>query len=301
MIEVSIIIINYNTLDLTIECINSIYNNTDGITFEIIVVDNQSRICPLDTIKNIFKEVIVVKSSVNLGFGKANNLGSENAKGKYLFFLNSDTILINNAIYILYKFIENNQDKRIAAVGANLYTKYNEANYSYSMYFPSIWRIFLYRLRISKIVKEDFFNDSIIAKKVKIIIGADLLIRSEIFHKIGKFDPYYFMYIEDGDLQYQLDKNKFNVYNVPQAKIIHLQGASSTTGEKMIMEFKSYHYYFKKSTNKWYTYLYVLIEFLFAFFYYIIFIILRNKIKKYNYLTLLKVIYNEYLFAKNIK
>jgi GT2 family glycosyltransferase len=296
MIDVSIIIINYNTLDLTLDCINSIYNNTTEIKFEIIVVDNDSKFCPLDTIKDIFKEVIVIKSNINLGFGKANNLGSEYASGKYLFFLNSDTILINNAINILYRFLEDDKENRIAAAGGNLFSMYDKPNYSYSMYFPSIWRIILYRLRINKIIHEEYFNHSLTPKKVQIIIGADLLIKREIFNKIDRFDPFYFMYVEDGDLQYQLYKRNYFVYNVPKAKIKHLQGASSTTGEKMIMEVDSYYYFFKK--NKKSPVLYISIEFLFALLYYIIFTLLQNKVKQNNYKMLIIHIFNEYIYTK---
>ena len=294
MIDVSIIIINYNTLALTLDCLSSIYKKTQGISYEIIVVDNNSSICPLDEIKRNYNNVIVIKSSENLGFGKANNLGSEYANGKYLFFLNSDTILFNNAISILFNFIENNLIPKIGAVGGNLFTINNEPNYSYSLHFPSIWRIILYRLRFSKIFKDDFFNNSEIPKKVNIIIGADLLIERELFNKIGKFDPFYFMYIEDGDLQYQLHKLNYTIYNVPDAKIIHLQGASSTTGEKMIMEIDSYYYFFKKNGFNPLFYLYI--EFLFASFFYTIFF--YNKTKQNNYRKLIIHIYNEYIFTK---
>lgn len=297
MIDVSIIIINYNTLDLTIDCIRSIYNKTFGITFEIIVVDNNSFICPLYEIKRNYNNVNVIKSSKNLGFGKANNLGSEYANGKYLFFLNSDTKLFNNAISILYNFIENNKDKKIGAVGGNLYTINNEPNYSYSLHFPSIWKIILYRLRFNKIIKYDFFNNTEIPKKVNIIIGADLLINRELFIKIGKFDPFYFMYIEDGDLQYQLYKLKYSVYNVPDAKIMHLQGASSTTGEKMLMEIDSYYYFFNK--NDFHPLFYIYIEFLFALLFYFIFF--YNISKRNDYRKLIIHIYNEYIFTKTIK
>ena len=245
VLDVSVIIINYNTLELTLECIDSIYKQTNGLEFEIIIIDNDSQICPFIPINEKFEDVIIIKSEINLGFGKANNLGSEHAKGKYLFFLNSDTILINNAIKIMYDFIENKNDDKIAALGGNLYTLNNKPNYSYSLYYPSIWRIILYRFRFNKIFAQEFFNNTSAPKKVKIIIGADLFIKTNIFNDIGRFDPFYFMYIEDGDLQFQLNKNKYKIYNIPDAKIIHLQGASSTTSERMIMEIDSYFYYFE--------------------------------------------------------
>lgn len=98
--DVSIIIVNYNTYDLTLDCINSIKEKTNNIKYEIIVVDNNS---PNRIIENLkLENVRLVLNSKNGGFGYANNIGNKYAKGKYLFFLNSDTILMNNAIFELF-------------------------------------------------------------------------------------------------------------------------------------------------------------------------------------------------------
>ena len=95
--DVSVIIVNYNTIELTLNCINSIFTHTLGIDFEVIVVDNNSddgsgEILRLD------KRIVFIQNLANEGFGSANNIGYQYAKGKYLFLLNSDTILLNNAI-----------------------------------------------------------------------------------------------------------------------------------------------------------------------------------------------------------
>ena len=95
--DVSIIIVNYNTKKLTSDCINSIYEKTTGIRFEVIVVDNNSSDGSQDLFFFDFR-IKFVEAGENLGFGKANNKGVEIASGKYVFFLNSDTILVNNAV-----------------------------------------------------------------------------------------------------------------------------------------------------------------------------------------------------------
>ena len=105
MIDVSVIFVNYNTCKLTCEAIQSVYRFTKKLNIEIIVSDNNSADNSIATIKNKFPEVIIIENKQNLGFGKANNKGIEIAKGKYLFFLNTDTCLINNAIEILFNFM----------------------------------------------------------------------------------------------------------------------------------------------------------------------------------------------------
>ena len=98
--DVSIIIVNYNTKNLTLQCIDSIYEKTIGVSFEIIIVDNNST----DGSQELLSQdnrIVFVEAGENLGFGKANNLGVEKSNGKFIFFLNSDTILVNNAINII--------------------------------------------------------------------------------------------------------------------------------------------------------------------------------------------------------
>ena len=97
-IDVSVIIVNYNTKDLLRDCINSVIEQTKNISFEIIVSDNGSSDGSIEMLKAEFPKVIILNNKENLGFGKANNRGAEISNGKYLFLLNSDTVLLNNAI-----------------------------------------------------------------------------------------------------------------------------------------------------------------------------------------------------------
>jgi len=110
--DVSIIIVNYNTLGLTSDCIESIVDKTSDLEYEIILVDNAST----DSSKAVFSQdprVRYIYSDRNLGFGRANNLGIREATGRYLFFLNSDTILLNNAVKYFFDFCEKNPDRRV--------------------------------------------------------------------------------------------------------------------------------------------------------------------------------------------
>ena len=118
--DVSIIIVNYNTCELTKQCIDSIFEKIDGVSFEVIVVDNDSKD---DSIKVLSQDsrITFVASDANLGFGKANNLGVEHSLGKYIFFLNSDTLLVNNAVKLFFDFMEQHQiNKSVGAIGCLL-------------------------------------------------------------------------------------------------------------------------------------------------------------------------------------
>ena len=119
--DVSIIIVNYNTCEITKNCLTSIYEKTKEINFEIIVSDNGSKDGSIEMIRTEFPEVSLIENNANLGFGTANNRALAVAKGKYVFYLNSDTILLNNAVKIFFDHWENAVDKdTIGALGANL-------------------------------------------------------------------------------------------------------------------------------------------------------------------------------------
>lgn len=275
--DVSIIIVNYNTTDLLIDCINSVYEKTFGINFEIIVVDNFSKDSPKSLLSLKFPQVLLIESKSNLGFGRANNLGVKSAKGEFIFLLNSDTLLINNAVFELYKFWNENPSLKLGAIGGNLYTVDNRPNFSYSIYFPNILTIFLHRFRYFKFAGLDYFNFTDSAKEVKIIIGADLFLKKEIFQKLNGFDEKYFMYVEEGDLQYRLQKMELKVFNVPAAKIYHMQGSSSSSLDKLWMEISSYRYFFYKFKGRFYSSIYMLGELFTSIIFIIVGLILFNK------------------------
>ena len=124
MINVSIIIVSYNTKELTHNCLKSVFEQTVNIDFEVIVSDNGSTDGSVEMIKKYFPQVALIENGANLGFGMANNRGLKVAKGKYIFYLNSDTILLNNAVKIFFDYWENAEDKEsIGALGGILLDK----------------------------------------------------------------------------------------------------------------------------------------------------------------------------------
>ncbi len=227
MTDVSVIIVNYNTCRMTAECIDSVRQKTVGISYEIILVDNGST----DGSKEFFEQFEGVKyiySDENLGFGRANNLGAQYASGEYLFLLNSDTLLINNAIKILHDFISTHP--KAAVVGGNLYGNDGSKRISFERSFHGIYytinklsRDMLNRFRFGC---NSMFNHSAQPMKVAYISGADLMIRTNVFNDLNGFDDNYFMYYEETDLCFRVKHRGFEIVSVPDAKIVHFEGGT---------------------------------------------------------------------------
>lgn len=248
--KVSIIIVNYNTSQLLKSCIESIKKWTLAIVYEIIVVDNASIDDSVEMLKREHGDVKVIKSADNLGFGKANNLGAKIASGEYLFLLNSDTLLLNNAIKILSDYLD--VHKNVAICGGNLFDELNRPTSSFVQILPGLsaeidYFLFRFLCRL-KFGNNLYFNYT--AQPLKLdgcISGADLMIRKAVFFEVDGFDPDFFLYYEETELTYRIRKKGYDVMSVPQAEIMHLEGGSETTKENtLIFSFESkIKYYYK--------------------------------------------------------
>lgn len=247
--DVSIIIVNYNTGILLRKCIESIYEKTSCIEFEIIVVDNASGDDSVKMISTLFPTVKIIASPENIGFGKANNLGAAQAMGELLFFLNSDTELINDAVRILSDFYLATPECGIA--GGNLYNTDLSPQHSYAMKLPSAWtELARFIPRLTEIFEgpNAWFNRTEEPREVGYITGADLMISKKLFLESGGFDSDFFMYYEETELTHRIINAGYKVFSVPQAKILHLKGASleKIEGVKRIV-YESKYLYLRKT------------------------------------------------------
>lgn len=256
-VDVSIIIVNYNTYKMTSECIDSIISHTSDINFEIIVVDNGSS----DQSKECFEKDLRIKyiySKENLGFGIANNIGAQYAQGRYLLLLNSDTLFLNNALKYFYSFAQYTSD--IGGLGCILNDYNNNPGNSYGKYItiPRELKTTIYKylekthLRKRKNHTVEIFEP----KEVEYIIGADLFISRKLFNQFGGFDSNFFMYCEEVDLQERIHRLGLRFIIIPGPKIMHLEGASDKSNTAR-WTMKKYHnilisknYYLKKRYNK---------------------------------------------------
>lgn len=260
--DVSVIIVNYKTKDLTLQCLRSLFKNTSGVEMEVIVVDNASGDDSVQCISSEFPHVQVIESNENLGFGRANNLGNEHATGKYLFLLNSDTIVIQNIVYIFFNFMEKHPE--YASCGGNLLDKEGISTISHGK-FPSLLQEFsdigfavfyrkLYRNKIA--VGQYIYNGDY--RNVDYISGADMFIRKEIFDSMEGFDRNIFMYYEETDLYFRMHKQGLKSCLLPYAVLIHLEGGSFSKNKGVSLKrfdllTKSKFYFYRKNYGKWQT------------------------------------------------
>ena len=226
--DVSVIMVNYNTREMTAAAIDSVFEKTTGVDFEVILVDNAST----DGSREQFANDSRIKYfylEENIGFGQANNYGVKNgASGKYVFFLNTDTLLISNIIKVFFDYISSNEN--IGILGCNLLNASKEPAYSFSRLFPGIVSDInlLTNGLLNKFLfnRNTNFNYSRNPVKVAYISGADLFIEKQLFTEIDGFSANYFMYYEETDLCLQSRKQGKKAINLPYAAIIHLEGGS---------------------------------------------------------------------------
>lgn len=254
--DVSVIIINYRTPQLTLDCIESIYKYTSGIQYEVIVVENGSGDNSYALLsKKLPSGVCLIKSDNNLGFGRANNLGFSESKGRNVFFLNSDTLLHDNSIKILSDYLD--ASPRCGAVGGLLIDGEGKQVKSYGV-FPSMKESLLVALSDLKhavgwkrsIHTKNTINQNDIKSnsfEVDYIQGADLMMKRELFSRLDGFDKNIFMYYEESDLQLRLKKMGFTRVITKDAIITHLEGKSlKESNFKRIAYHRSMMYYMKK-------------------------------------------------------
>ena len=232
--DVSIILVNYKTSNLVSDVIKSIKEKSHDFSYEIIIVDNSENKFELDKLKAFENEFIhVLDAKSNLGFGKANNLGATIAQGKYLYFLNTDTLLMNNSIFVLKDYLDKNPN--VGIVGSNLYTRDGKPNHSFWVKEKNLKNekrmnsiISLVRNRIFK--RRIDFNFSGSPKKIQgYVCGASLMVRHDLFVTLDGFDKDIFMYAEESLLCYRLiHELNMEIYNVPDSKIIHFEGGSNS-------------------------------------------------------------------------
>lgn len=276
--NVSIIIVNYNTEELTLNCIKSIIDKTHKVSYEIIIVDNASPIYPQRLSQH--DNILYIQSDINLGFGKANNLGATHSSGDVLFFLNPDTILINDAISILYEYLHNHPETGIC--GGNLFSIDMEPAHSFRKVSPSILSEIhdLLNRRDILLKKIHDFNYSDSPLEVAYITGADLCIRKSLFNNIGGFNNDFFMYFEESYLCHLVQKKGYNIICIPEAHIIHLEGKSFIFKERREkLYLKGRKLYLCKRYGSFYYYLCNIIYFISCISRILAFTLIHNKEK----------------------
>jgi len=229
MIKLSIVILNFNTKRLTINCVNSIYKSKPRVGFEVVVVDNGSTDGTVEALRKLkFKNFRIIENKKNLGFSKGNNAGIRKATGKYILLLNSDTIVKEHSIDRLYEFAA--ETTGAGVVGARLLNKDGSVQKSVFR-FPTVWRAVKEYWFGIKNAYTNYAPKTKKPTKVEAVVGAAFLITPQALKKVGLLDESYFMYFEDLDYCRRVKNSDLNVYYLPEAEIVHLHGQS---GRKLI-------------------------------------------------------------------
>jgi len=271
-IQVSVIIVNYKTPQLLYNCIASIYTHTLDVNFEIIVVDNQSEDESETLIKQNFPQVIWINAGANLGFGKANNLGIKKAKGEYVLLLNSDTDLYENAIFKTIQFYQNNPKLKLGLVGCKIQNRDFSLQPSANYYFPGlrdlaeenalvllVWCRLLGKNILKNIDKYDKLNTTHALPWVGVPFA---MIKKSTFEETGGFDEDFFMYSEDKELNYRLQKLGYQNYFFHETGIFHVNGGSAGFAAKRSRQILVSKWLFiLKAHSKSYYFTYILLQY----------------------------------------
>jgi N-acetylglucosaminyl-diphospho-decaprenol L-rhamnosyltransferase len=259
--ELSIICVNWNSVEYLLECIGSIYEHTPETSLEIIVVDNASPEGGVETIAEKYPLVTIVKSDTNLGFAGANNLGFGYSTGLYILLLNPDTKLIEPAIDAMLHQLKSLPDAGV--VGCKLLNTDLSIATTSIQKFPTILNQLLniehLRLRFPACPLWDIgplFSESSTPVKVDVIPGACMMLKREVFERAGLLTEDYFMYAEDIDLNYKIRKLGFSSYYVGEAKIVHHGGRSSSRQRvsqwSTVMTYRAMLKFYRKSRGRLY-------------------------------------------------
>ncbi len=237
-LAISIIIVNYNVSAEIDRCLESIFLVLRNISLEVIVIDNNSPQRDIETLKNKYEKVNFVFLKENIGFGRANNKGVELSTGRYILFLNPDTILLQDFVSPIMSFSETNS--QVGACGPMLV--YEDFRFQYSfggrmglLYETAEAFMFIsaYRKIFRFLKKKDILSGKVI--KVGWLSGACIIIRSDIVKEVKGFDPDYFLNYEDIDLCRKVEEAGFSNYYFPSCKCIHLDHSSQNKNyEKLV-------------------------------------------------------------------
>ncbi|KKQ91857.1 MAG: family 2 glycosyl transferase [Microgenomates group bacterium GW2011_GWC1_39_7b] len=254
-IELSIIIVNLNTKDLTVGCIRSIEKQAKNISFEVLLTDNGSNDGSVEAFKEIKEEKFwkkrftLILNEANTGYAKANNQGIRRAKGKYIFLLNNDTVVHKDALQNLLKFVKNTPDAGV--VGSCLLNIDGSLQMS-CFNFPTITNAIKEYWLGQKGLFEKFAPREKTPVTVDSVVGAAFLITPAAKKSVGILDEHYFAYFEDIDYCRQTWKQGLKVYYLPDSVITHYHGATfkklgdeANRWRKLIPSSKIYHGFFK--------------------------------------------------------
>jgi GT2 family glycosyltransferase len=238
--EVSIIIVNYKTPELIVDCVQSLEKYVRSTSYEIIVVDNESSAGSVALLQKACPRIQIIANPTNSGFGEGNNIGVRHAQGDFLFLTNSDTVLREDSITPLVSFLKKKPDA--AMVGPAVFLTDGSRQSRICGNIPTLRRLVNDALLLSVLLparwefaqglhREYIKGD---AAEVDWISGVCMLIRRAAYEKVNGFNPDFFLYSEDIDLCLRIARHCGSIYHLSKYGIIHSHGASSKSEEERL-------------------------------------------------------------------
>ncbi|MDO5814506.1 MAG: glycosyltransferase family 2 protein [Methanobrevibacter sp.] len=253
--DLSVVIVNYQTFELTKNTINSILEYDYPFSVEIVVVDNASSDDSLSRLKDYFKDKVrFIASEKNNGFAAGNNQALRQVDGKYQLLLNSDTIVWENTLNDIYDYMESHED--VGACGCRVLLEGGDLDKACKRSFPNVKNSFFRLFHIPTKSKDDNYNLTDLPDdevyEIDCLTGAFMFMRKSALDEVGLLDETFFMYGEDIDLCYRIKNGGWKIVYYGKSKITHLKGASSKKQKsKLIYEFyRAMYIYYKKHHAK---------------------------------------------------
>ncbi len=232
--DISIIVVNYNVPVDVLKCIRSIFETTEFLNYEVIIVDNNSNIGATKNFEPIADNVKTIRLDSNRGFGYACNFGMKSAKGKYILLANPDIVFEKGSINKLFDFMESETE---AGVVGPMQIKPGIGIERYYTFFPSLYsrtmqenRLYMtapiMKYRFNEFLDENIRND--VPFKVDWVMGSCMLTRRKIFETLGGFDEAFFLFEEETEWQYRMSKFGWKSYILPQSSVLHDHHSSTS-------------------------------------------------------------------------
>ncbi len=247
--DISIVIVNWNTKDLLLNCIESVYSHMGSLSCEIWVVDNGSQDKSAEAVRSRFPDVLLIENRQNAGFAKANNQALRQINGRYAVLLNSDAVLTAGAIETMIGFMEKN---RAAGICGGQLLNANGSKQNSIANIPTLATEMLNKSILRKLFPGKYPGKELNLRGpivVESVIGACMVVRKEAMDNVGLLNEDYYFFLEETDWCLRFKRKGWKVYHHPEAKIYHYQGQSAAKVHinARLEYWKSRYLFFKKN------------------------------------------------------
>jgi len=245
--DLSIIIVNWNTKKLLLDCLSSVFETVKNISTEVWLVDNASSDGSVEAVKKIYPSVQIIQNQKNLGFAAANNQAFKKMQGRYTLLLNTDAVLTEGAVEKIYTFMESRPD--VAMACGQLLNQDGSKQNSFAN-FPSLASLLFGESLLQLLFPNKYPNKREANSRpmeVDSCIGACMLVRGAAMEAVGGLDESFFFFFEETDWAFRMKQAGWKVFIVPSARIFHLQGQS--VGHHIrsrLLFYRSRYIYFEK-------------------------------------------------------